>query len=330
MLTPHEIQERAAIVEQVIGVTQLRDGRQATLAVVQCPEPARAEGFSRLYCHKEEHWLWHVERSLVARLDELETRFHTARVDGSLTGCVVTTEHRSLGVVTHVFTEPGWRGNGICSSLLKQALKGFSERGGRIATLDTAYGGQAYRLYSRLGFESTASESGTMVAFMYEGALAEHVEQQWTVAPLAWRHWPGLCALVAMSHGGMCSKNWPGNPTQWFEGDFLKLMESVRRGEATARVLEGDQGGVMGIAFLERRWPSSDEHVLELWVQPAQWDQAEPLVRSLGDIPQPTRTYADEDPARLALLDALGFVETARVERIWGAREARALHLLQK
>ncbi len=316
--------------EQMIGVTELRNGRQAALAVVQCPAPARAQEFSRLYCHKEEHWLWHVERSLVAQLDELETRFHTARVEGSLVGCIVTTEHRSLGVVTHVFTEPSWRGNGICTSLLTQALKGFAERGGRIATLDTAYGGQAYRLYGRLGFESTASGSGTMVAVMYDGALAEHLEQQCAIAPLAWRHWPGLCALVATSHGGMCSKNWSGNPSQWFEGDFLKLMESVRRGEATARVLDGDEGGVMGIAFLEKRWPNSDEHVLELWVQPAQWDQAEALALSLGDIPKPTRTYADEDPARLALLDALGFVETARVERVWGTGAARSLLLMEK
>ncbi len=308
--------------EQSLGIVTLKSGIRAAVALIECPVPEAAEQLSRFYSHKPEVWLWHIEQSLLAPLDDLETRFYLARVDGEIAGCIVTTEYRRMAVVTHVFTEPKWRGNGICTVLLREVLSSFRERRGQIMSLGTDYGGQAYRLYYQNGFRSVAKGSGTMFFEAEPEAINQVFRDQDCVAVTATlRHWPGMCALVATGPGGARSKNWSANPHEWFECDYLTLVESVRAGDTAAKVLESEPGIPLGMACLYPRWRGARERVLEVWTHPSVWGRAHLLLESLGPMPPNTRCYAEDNSEQLYLLRSFGFREVTRLDRAWGNTE---------
>jgi GNAT superfamily N-acetyltransferase len=308
----------------------LRTGEQLEVTVVEAPQPDLAEEFAGFYAHKEDFWLWHVERACRERLSGLETRFYTGRVKGQIMGCVVVPEHEGAGILTHVFTEPRARGKGVCSGLVRVAVEDFQRRSGVFLTLSTGYDSQAYRICLQAGFRSITQDSGMMIWEAKEGVFEQSLgAQPVRPQPLDWRHWPGLCGLAMTGQGFLRAKSRPLNPRQSFEGGFLQALLQVVRHELRAAVLEGRHGQALGFVFLSPRWPGSAEWVLELWVYPGFWKQAPALLESVGPLPEATRCYVDNQPERRAVLEAAGFREWARLERL-GFEEPDALVVMRK
>lgn len=308
---------------------QLRSGETLELAVVECPDAGQSEELSLFYAHKEEHWLWQIEQALRRPLDNLETRFYVGRVAEDLAGSICTYEHEGVGIFSHVYTEPRWRGRGIASRIACALLPDFVERKGSFLVLGTDYNSQAYRIYQRVGFESLRPESGTMLWEARQGSFADYFQpQSCRVTGLSWHHWPRLCALMAHEAGGIYAKNWYSQPWTWFENDFLLFMQQIARHEMRASVLEGEHGAALGFAFLSLRWPGEDEWQLTVYTYPGFWDQASLLLDALGELPARTRCYADSTTERFDLLLSYGFRERARLEQRWGRDKSAAMALL--
>jgi len=310
---------------------ELRTGETLNLEVVECPDPEHAEELSLVYAHKEEHWLWQIEQALRRPLDRLETRFYTGRIEGDLAGSICTFECGEVGVFSHVYTEPRWRGRGIASLIIQALMADFRDREGLFLVLGTDVGGPAYRIYERVGFRSTVPGSGTMLWEARRGSFGHYFRQQSChAAAVKWHHWPLLCALMATEAGGIFAKNWYTQPWIWFENDFLLVMQQVARGEMRVQVLEGEDGAALGFAFLSLRWPGEDEWQLTIYAYPGFWNQADMLLDALGELPPNTRCYADSTTERYELLTSRGFRELARLEQRWGRDKSGAMVLLVK
>lgn len=309
--------------------TELRTGDVLEIGVIECPDVEHAEELSLFYAHKEEHWLWQIEASLRRPMDDLETRYYVGRASGDLAGAVCAYESNGVGIFSHVYTEPRWRGRGIASRITSALMPDFAARGGRFLALGTDFGSQAYRIYERAGFKSVSPESGTMVWEARPGSFQEYFEpQQCRSVEIAWHHWPLLCALMTTEAGGIYAKNWYQRPWIWFENDFLLVMQQQARGELRGRILQGDQGRALGFAFLSLRWPGQDEWQLTIYAYPGFWDQAGLLLEDLGTLPPRTRCYADSTTERFDLLTSVGFRERARLENRWGRDKTAAMVLL--
>ncbi len=316
---------------RLLGESDLREGENLQVFLVECPDSNYAEELSLFYAHKEEHWLWQIEAALRRPMDELETRFYVGRSRGDLAGAICTYERKGIGIFSHVYTEPKWRGKGVASRIMGSLLPDFAQRDGRFLTLGTDYGSQAYRIYERSGFRSVRRGGGTMVWEAVPGSFDEYfAPQQCHPVGLAWHHWPLLCALMAREAGGIYAKNWYSEPWIWFENDFLMIKQQAARGEMRASVLEGDRGGVLGFAFLSLRWPGESEWQLALYAYPGFWEQLGPALAALGPLPERTRCYADSGSERFDLLKSAGFREVARLEQRWGRDKSDAMALLVK
>ncbi len=307
----------------------LRNGELLEIEVIECPDTDQAEELSLFYAHKEEHWLWQIERALRSPMDTLETRFYTGRTNRDLAGAVCTYEHHGVGIFSHVYTEPRWRGLGIASKIVKALLDDFKVRGGAFLTLGTDPGSQSYRIYERAGFRPVTETSGTMVWESHSGIFEKYFSPQACRAEsIAWHHWPLLCAAMAKEAGGIYAKSWYTHPWVWFENDFLLMMQQVDRGEARASVLEGEQGSALGYGLLLRRWPRDENWQLTLYAYPQFQDQLPLLLAHLGELPPRTRCYAEAGSERFDLLRSFGFRELARLEQRWGRDKSAAMVLL--
>lgn len=90
--------------------------------------------------------------ALVSGLSDPDSHLHVARADGEPAACVVTREEHSDAYVWFVATTPEARGNGLCSGLMRTALRAASERGCTTTTLEASPDGEP--VYTRLGYRS--------------------------------------------------------------------------------------------------------------------------------------------------------------------------------
>jgi len=89
-----------------------------------------------------------------AVLTSPESVRYLARVDGVPVATTLLTSSFGMGYVDLVGTLPGYRGKGIASTLVGQAIVASQRLGNRWTALETVSGSAAERLYERLGFRT--------------------------------------------------------------------------------------------------------------------------------------------------------------------------------
>jgi len=252
---------------QAAGTVELPSGTTAELGVLDGPMGGDPFRVAELLQHKQQPWHQHIVDALDHPLGELETRFHIAVVEGVAIANVMTIEHRGVGILGHVFTQPEHRRQGLCQHLFDVLLPAFRDRGGRQLTLGTGYDSPPYWIYHRNGFRPLLPESGFM-----QLRIEPDFEQTWfapgpsRAVPLAWRHWASLAPLFAepLGDGLACWQIGAFGPKNW-EGTFLNLFLPTESWTGVeVRVLETSQGAAVGYAMLhrDRRWP--DVKVLDV------------------------------------------------------------------
>ncbi len=103
--------------------------------------PARSDEVVSLLWHKGPPWVDDIRRRLDGELPGAKDHFWLARHNGQLVAHAwysVATSNQQLGVIGHVYTEPGYRRQGISSQLMKAAMHHFAENDGTVMQLFTS------------------------------------------------------------------------------------------------------------------------------------------------------------------------------------------------
>jgi GNAT superfamily N-acetyltransferase len=292
----------------------LKSGEEVEAGIVVGPDAEWADRVQHLLGHKPGNWFWQNRQFLTADVG-VEARFHILHRDGRPFSQILTSEHKGVGVLGHVYTEPHERGQGAASILMKIVLQQFRERTGKALFLGTTYDSSAYRIYSRLGFQSIEPLSGYMD--FYPGSKQQFEADYFAAGPtqeqtLHWPHWAVASALFAAELPGVVRSA----PFQLLgrmltEGPLLApICEHQHGGAARARVLQKpDNGAVAGMAAWgnDPLWP--DSTLVDVYCHPHFWQEAESLLANL-EYPQDQRTLAYTDPScpeKRRVLEAAGF-----------------------
>lgn len=306
---------------QKLSVVQLKTGEAMEIGLVLAPEPSLKDKIFALLQHKGGHWNWHVERNLMERLDDLETRFFIGLIGGEPVANVMTVEYKGVGILGHVFTRPDHRRKGACQALFKELMPNFTQRGGRLLHLGTGFNSPAYWIYHSFGFRSIAEGSGHM---RYEAVPNAHrdlfVPAPVKVTDVLWRHWPMLAALSAVKEGDYVRNiSYQHFGFANFEGGFLDMKRSLETDPAhhRAKLLETESGVVVGYALVRpyAHWRGA-VNVVELFVHPDFAAHGGKLLQGLPLPPGKAQCFADANSAqKIAALKACGFEHEATLKK---------------
>jgi ribosomal protein S18 acetylase RimI-like enzyme len=102
-------------------------------------------------------------RTLLAALYEHQLRDrcvtgYVSRVDGVPAARANLFSANSLGRVESVFTRESFRRRGLAAAVVRRAVRDSLDRGNCLTYIHAVHGGDAQRLYERLGFRSVASD----------------------------------------------------------------------------------------------------------------------------------------------------------------------------
>jgi len=299
---------------------KLKTGEDLEVGILRAPDNEFAAHILKFIGHKPPYWLEHVDLALQGKTGDLENVFYLGRIGGSLAGIMMTAEYRGVGVFGHVFTTPEHRRKGICSVILDACMADFRRRGGRALLLGTGYDSPAYHIYSSFGFRSVVPRSGFMINRVEKDFEERYYRRcgVW-VCDLAWRDWPRLHALSAVTTGAYVRSVSRGifKGSSW-EAPFLLLKHDLANDPSrVARVLESEEGAVVGLATLEPD-PRSAGHVrlLDLFIHPNFADRAGVLLSALTLPAGKTQCWVETDQTHTILaLQAAGFHEEARLAR---------------
>ncbi len=263
-----------------------RYGRSLELGVVEAPDAEWRKPLEQFLAHKDDFWLAEVSAALAGPLDDLESRFYIATLDGRAVGHVLISGHRGVGVVSHVFTLPEARGQGVAGALLGAAIADRRAAGYDLLTLTTGHGSSAYRIYERHGFASVAPGSGIMRWEARPGALTERFRVEPTfISGLRWQDWGFLNLLASLPAGP--DEELPRSPLLGLEGQgcvegaFIRLQWMRQQSPGIqCRALVTLSGATVGWSILapsehEGRWR------LDFWVHPLFQDRLSDLVEAL-------------------------------------------------
>jgi GNAT superfamily N-acetyltransferase len=296
---------------------QLKSGETMELGVVLAPEPPLKDKIAALLQHKGGVWNWHVERCMVEKLDELETRFHIGLLGDAPIANVMTLEYKGVGILGHVFTRPEHRRKGACQAIMVEVMKNFKERGGRLLHLGTGFNSPPYWIYHSFGFRGLADGSGHM---RYEAV--PNVERDLfapspaKVVDVLWRHWPMMPALTSTKEGDyLRNLSYQHFGFANFEGPFVDMKRSLETDPAHFRckLLETPAGVVAGYAMVRPNphWRGA-VNVVEFFVHPNFSDHGAELLRALPLPPGKAQCFADSASAqKMAALKECGFEREA-------------------
>lgn len=304
-----------------LGEGRLHGGEVLEIGVVEAPDPAWAERVGRFLLHKGGDWNYHIKRALDGPLDDLRTDFYVGLVDGELVSQVMISGAHRAGILSHVFTAPGWRQRGAYRQVMAAQMADMPRQGVEILTLGTGYDSHPYHIYASFGFRPVAPEQGFMRWLADPAAERRYLAAgPATVRPLRWDAWAALNVLMAQPVGA--HESLPRLPSlgikgqQNAEGPFLTFMRRCAHlAEGHNRVLQSQTGAVVGWCFLapDPRW-FGDAWLLDVGVQPAFARYHEELTHHVPWPAAPVyamRTAGQED----AWLRRLGFAPLATLPR---------------
>ncbi|RKY02012.1 hypothetical protein DRP77_08610 [Candidatus Poribacteria bacterium] len=299
-----------------LGEARLKTGEVMEVGVVEAPDEEHAPGIASLLAHKPPIFKWHIERSLREELDQLETRFYIGKLGDEVIANVMTVEHLGVGILGHVFTRPDHRRKGACTAVMSRLMEDFRGRGGRALYLGTGYDSPPYWIYHSFGFRSVVPGSGFMRYF-----TSPDFEESWfapsdvRVKEVEWHDWGKMTALTGIVEGDwLRSVVLPIYGPTNFEGGFLGLKKELEEGKRfrEVKLMESKgTGATVGFAILadDPRW-KGDVCLLDLFVHPNFWEEADELLDSLNLPDKKVQCYADSRSKRkIDLLLGRGFEE---------------------
>jgi len=303
-----------------LGPVRLKNGAEASFAIVHGPDAAWADRLEPMLAHKGEPWTWQ-NRTLLREPTGLDARFHVLHRAGRPFAHLMVVGHGGVGLLGHVWTDPAERGAGASSVLMELALARFRTEGGLALALGSEPDSAAFHYYRRRGFEPVAPGSGYMLLCPGGEAAFRSVwfKGDARVAPLDWPDWPAAAPLCLGDFPGrirLAATGLVGRLSS--EGAFLPVLrrQAERRAAGApdcAVVLRSDRGAVLGFAtrLPDPLWPDRD--LLDLYCHPPAWNRAGELLAALA--PNPGRAAAAyvDDPAKASALAAAGWRRTARL-----------------
>ena len=181
---------------------KLKTGETLEVGVIIAPDETHAEQIKPFLAHKGGGFKWHLERSVVEPLDDLETRFYIGKVDGAIITNIMIVEHGHVGILGHVFTTPTQRRKGACKSVMQFQMEDFRHRDGEALYLGTGYNSHPYYIYNSFGFESVFPGSG----FMKYRATDDFDDRYFAKSPVhakdvVWHDWSKMTALTGITEG---------------------------------------------------------------------------------------------------------------------------------
>jgi hypothetical protein len=313
--------------------TKLKTGEVMTTRVIDDPQDDDAASIQRLLVHKGQPWETHIAEWAAGNIRKLETRFYVGEIDGVLVANIMTIEYRGIGIMGHVFTDPGHRKKGICDVLMDLHMEDFRDRDGIVMCLGTWYRSVPYGIYERHGYLATPGRPGSMwwsprkwdadTRFdeldIYENLPRSSIEDP------QWHHWPSMNVFTQIP-----TKQTVRNFTfgligiQQSEHEYLDLfinLESDSETNTQVKILETTGGNVAGLASLapDKRWRNQGiTWVFDAFVHPEALERIPDLADEFEWPDAHVLTYvSEEDNEVIDQLARAGFKPHSHVERFF-------------
>lgn len=340
-----------------LGSGRLKTGEEITLGVVEAPDTAWAGRLTGLLGHKRPVYRFHIESSLQAALDDLQTLYYVGLCDGAPVTVAMVAGAHGAGIYGHVYTVPEWRRRGA-SGLLHAALAADTRaRGYRALTLGTNPEGHARRLYEGIGYRQVLPGRGDMVWRASGGQDGAGGKPPGTRSVGAQAAWQGEGSTPAPDGGGRgggaqgaaADGQWHVGPARWGDWGWVSeaccappepgeelprsvlfrvrdaghveatFVEALRSG-LPLHVLRDGERAVGWAALLDGPAEALGAAVLELYVRPGFRDR-EAIARLLAALSWPRRTVVcacgGAPGYRATALAAHGFAVAATLPAWW-------------
>ncbi len=265
---------------------KLRTSETMEVGVIIAPDEPHAEQIKPFLAHKGGGFKWHLERSVIETLDDLETRFYVGKVDGEIITNIMIVEHQHVGILGHVFTTPTQRRKGACKAVMGFQMEDFRRRGGEALYLGTGYNSHPYHIYNSFGFESVFRGSGFMKYRAAEGFDKGYfAERPVHTKDVVWHDWAKMTALTGIVEGDYLRSIAFGiyGPAN-FEGGFLVFKQSLENGDTyhDAKLLESETGAIVGFATIswDTRW-QPETGVLDVFIHPDFYESGSVLLEAI-------------------------------------------------
>ena len=323
---------------------KLRTGELVNSLIVHAPAPDWAERIEGMLYHKGDPWNWQNNAILNKELAGVDAFFYILHRDGKPFANIMTVECGGVGIFGHVWTDPADRRKGASSELMKIQMEDFHQRNGQALYLSTGHS-VAKRMYSQLGFEEIAPESGLMT---YTTSSLSDFEENYfafdddispSVQPVDWCHWPAACPLfmsgspgVARHVGmGIVGKGTPEGPML----PLLRRAEEQPDAPPQMMVLALPNGALVGVASWTIHPLWRDKCIVDLYCHANFWSYGQQLLDSL-QLPAAANYVAYGDlscQAKNQILTNFGFTHAATLPQ-WligqGTESSSDLLLLTK
>jgi len=306
---------------QHLAEVTLKSGECMEVGVINAPDDKYTGKIEPFLEHKGGHWNWHIKQCMQKPLDALETRFYIGQIDGEIINNIMTVEYQGVGILGHVFTMPEHRQKGACKGVMKNQMQDFRNRNGRALYLGTGYDSHAYHIYASFGFQSVYERSGFM-RYWGNPDFEENyfAKSEVHVKPVEWHDWGRLTALTGIVGYDFLRSIDFGiyGPTN-FEGRFLGFKNALENSEhyVAANILETDKEAIVGFITItpDRRW-QPESYIMDVFVHPKYWTEAELLLNSVDMPSGKIQCYADEiSIAKIECLMQYGFEREAVLQK---------------
>lgn len=294
-----------------LGDARLKTGERIVINVVRTPDCSYGENIRAFLPHLDEIWQWHLGLALRGQLDELETRFYLGILNGRIIGNVSTWEHRSLGILGHVYTAEDQRRKGVFNSLVKACLQDFRDRGGKITVLGTPVDAPWNHVYRECGFADIAEGSEVMRCDLDPDFQKTFLQSKKIYSrEVKWSDWPSLSILYTVQEGWLLrSMRYSVFGPLDYEDHFLHDMKRTNGNECQVRVLVTEEEHVVGhstLSFLRRE--EGPVWLLDFFVHSVHVSGAACLLDSLHWPTERVRCYVEEDNReKMSVLSGMGF-----------------------
>lgn len=305
-----------------LGQVELKSGERVEMGVVKAPDADWAESVGKMLLHKGDPWDWQ-NLELLRHDVGVDARFYILHRGDAPFANIMTVESAPMGMLGHVWTEPGDRRKGAGSLLMEAVMADFRGRGGQALFLGTEFDTPPYHIYRGFGFEGVEPGSDYMT---YYAESREAFDAAWfgeseaVVEPLGWKHWPASPPLFVGDFPGRvrCAPYGILGRISSEKG-VLQAIQAGRDGrEVPAAALRSLRtNAVLGLAAWaeDPLWPGTT--VVDVYCHPRRWDRAGELLDALKR-PAARRcvAYCDEGFAeKRAALEAWGFKQVAMLPR---------------
>ncbi len=216
--------------------------------------------------HKGPPWVDDLRRRVRGEMEGAEDHFFVALEGQRLVGHVWYTVSRAdprLGLIGHVFTDPGFRRRGIAALLLDRAMAQFRLGGGRLMQLFTSTP-FSIPFYERLGFENLFSQQvyHDRDWYMRSPAGCEEHLHDWfaspevTLRPLSLSELPQFCLLYNSQHDHVL-KDRAQQIGLGLEAElaFIDTTRALAAGRGTCWILDNGQTMVGAATLMSSAFP---------------------------------------------------------------------------